>query len=113
MDRGAPLSINDAILEEGSDAGSAFAQSTGTSAGRDGTLQTEGASPSRTVTLAVENMVCGGCMRKVEQALLGVPGVASARANLSARRASVVFDEPQQSVAQLVDALGAVGFKAA
>ncbi len=58
-------------------------------------------------------MHCGGCMRKVEAALRDVPGVASARANLSARRATVVFDEPQTSAAPLVDALGRVGFKAA
>ena len=69
---------------------------------------------SQTVTLAVENMVCGGCMRKVEAALSGVPGVVSARANLSARRATVVFDGAQQAGApKLIDALGAVGFKAA
>ncbi len=68
---------------------------------------------TQTVTLAVENMVCGGCMRKVEKALLTVPGVVSARANLSARRATVVFQQPRQSTSQLVDALSAVGFKAA
>jgi Cu2+-exporting ATPase len=52
-------------------------------------------------------------MRKVEKALLEVPGVASARANLSARRATVVFEEAQGTAAPLVDALGRVGFKAA
>ena len=52
-------------------------------------------------------------MRKVEKALLEVPGVASARANLSARRATVVFEEAQRTAAPLVDALGRVGFKAA
>ena len=39
----------------------------------------------RRPTLAVENMHCGGCMRKVETALAAVPGVVSARANLSAK----------------------------
>jgi Cu2+-exporting ATPase len=68
---------------------------------------------NQTITLAVENMTCGGCMRKVEKALLEVPGVASARANLSARRATVVFEEAQGIAAPLVDALGRVGFKAA
>jgi P-type Cu2+ transporter len=68
---------------------------------------------NQTITLAVENMTCGGCMRKVEKALLEVPGVASARANLSARRATVVFEEEQRTAAPLVDALGRVGFKAA
>ena len=48
--------------------------------------------PSRlaTTTLAVEGMHCGGCMRKVEQALTAVAGVVSARANLSARRVTTV-----------------------
>ncbi len=69
---------------------------------------------SQTVTLAVENMVCGGCMRKVETALHAVPGVISARANLSARRASVIFDDPQRtSAAVFIDALDAAGFRAA
>ncbi len=68
---------------------------------------------SQTITLAVENMTCGGCMRKVEKALIEVPGVASARANLSARRATVVFEEAKANAAPLVDALGRIGFKAA
>ncbi len=71
------------------------------------------ARPTQTVTLAVENMTCGGCMRKVENALSGVPGVASAQVNLSARRATVVFEQAQASAAPLVDALGKIGFKAA
>jgi len=70
-------------------------------------------SAGQTITLAVENMTCGGCMRKVEKALLEVPGVASARANLSARRATVVFEEALPGAAPLVDALGRIGFKAA
>ena len=38
-----------------------------------------------TTTLAVANMHCGGCMRKVETTLAAIPGVVSARANLSAQ----------------------------
>ncbi len=78
-------------------------------------LAKEGAksAASQTITLAVENMNCGGCMRKVERALLEVPGVASARANLSARRATVVFEEPKESAAPLIDALSRAGFNAA
>ena len=69
---------------------------------------------NQTVTLAVENMVCGGCMRKVETALAAVPGVISARANLSAKRATVVFEKPQEAgAAKAIDALGAIGFRAA
>jgi len=69
---------------------------------------------AQTVTLAVENMVCGGCMRKVEQALQAVPGVISARANLSAKRATAVFAGRRNAGAgQLIDALAAAGFRAA
>ena len=68
---------------------------------------------AQTMTLAVENMHCGGCMRKVETALIAVPGVTSARANLSARRATVVFGEGEPDAAALVDALDRIGFKAA
>ncbi len=69
---------------------------------------------STTITLAIENMTCGGCMRKVEKALRDVPGVSSARANLSARRATAVLsDERPGAAAPLIDALAAAGFRAA
>jgi Cu2+-exporting ATPase len=64
-------------------------------------------------TLAVENMHCGGCMRKVEAALMGVPGVTAARANLSARRATAMHAPTGVGAADLVDALAQAGFKAA
>ena len=35
------------------------------------------------LTLAVDNMRCGGCIRSVERAAMSVPGVRSARANLA------------------------------
>ena len=66
-----------------------------------------------TTTLAVEGMHCGGCMRKVELALAGVPGVASARANLSAGRVAVVHNASGLNSVDLVEALGRAGFKAA
>ena len=52
-------------------------------------------------------------MRKVEAALMGVPGVASARANLSARRATAVHGAAGVNSADLVEALARAGFKAA
>ena len=66
-----------------------------------------------TTVLAVENMHCGGCMRKVEAALAAVPGVASARANLSARRVTAVHGAAGVNAADLVEALARAGFKAA
>lgn len=66
-----------------------------------------------TTTLVVENMHCGGCMRKVEQALAQHPGVISARANLSARRVTVASRRGRVTTDDLIDALGKAGFKAA
>jgi Cu2+-exporting ATPase len=73
----------------------------------------ENALGSVTTTLAVENMHCGGCMCKVEAALAAVPGVASARVNLSARRVTAVHTSAGVNAADLVEALGLAGFKAA
>ena len=70
-------------------------------------------SGAATTTLAVENMHCGGCMRKVEAALAAVPGVASARANLSARRVTAVHRRAGVNAADLVEALARAGFTAA
>ncbi|MFM9847951.1 MAG: heavy metal translocating P-type ATPase [Hyphomicrobiaceae bacterium] len=66
-----------------------------------------------TTTLAVANMNCGGCMRKVESTLAAVPGVISARANLSAKRVSAVHAPGETEAIALIDALDAVGFVAA
>ena len=70
-------------------------------------------SPTLATTLAVENMHCGGCMRKVETALAAVPGVVSARANLSAKRVTAVHGPAGVNAADLVDALARAGFTAA
>jgi Cu2+-exporting ATPase len=66
-----------------------------------------------TFTLAVDNMRCGGCIRSVERAALGVEGVKSARANLSAKRLSVVVEPGRATEADLIAALERVGFTAA
>lgn len=74
-----------------------------------------------TIVLTVENMTCGGCMRKVETALRAVPGVSMARANLSARRVTVIGDASSTSTrtdagelsSRLTQALSEAGFKSA
>src|SRR5512136_1466940 len=73
--------------------------------GREGTPQM--------VTLAVENMRCGGCIRSVERAALSVPGVMSARANLAAKRVSVALEGGHASEVDVIAALGQAGFAAA
>src|SRR5262245_66283718 len=77
------------------------------SAGSDGRLALA------TTTLAVPNMHCGGCMRKVETALAAIPGVISARAHLSAKRVSALHRLGEVPAAQLVEALERAGFVAA
>ncbi|MBX9591298.1 MAG: heavy metal translocating P-type ATPase [Hyphomonadaceae bacterium] len=52
-------------------------------------------------------------MRKVELALTAVPGVLSARANLSARRVAAVHGATGVTGIDLVEALDRIGFKAA
>jgi Cu2+-exporting ATPase len=66
-----------------------------------------------TLTLAVENMHCGGCLRSVECAALKVPGAETARASLSAKRISVVYDQARASAADFIAALKDAGFTAA
>ena len=75
--------------------------------------EAEDGAPPQTLTLAIENMHCGGCLRSVERAALGVPGVASARASLAAKRVSVVFDGARAGEADVIDALRRAGFAAA
>lgn len=58
--------------------------------------------------LIVPKMHCAGCMAKVERALGSVPGVHSARANLTARQVRVAHD-PGVPATTLMDALSAVG----
>lgn len=64
------------------------------------------------VTLAVENMNCGGCMRKIEQKLGAAPGVEAARANLSAKRVTVLFKHGATDADGLVETLKQAGYKA-
>lgn len=71
------------------------------------------AAATRTIQLVVENMRCGGCMRKVETALLDLPGVSAARANLSTGRVAVVTAaRAAKTTEPLIDALQRAGFKA-
>ena len=68
---------------------------------------------ARDVTLIVANMRCGGCMASVEKALLAAPGVASARANLAAKRVAVRFDPQRTDAEALAAVLEHAGFHAA
>jgi Cu2+-exporting ATPase len=68
---------------------------------------------SAMLTLAVENMHCGGCLRSVERAALKVEGVETARASLAAKRVSIVYDPTRAGASDFIDALKSAGFAAA
>lgn len=70
----------------------------------------DGQQTERTV-LAVPGMHCAGCMSKIERGLGEMPGIASARVNLSARMVTVEHDAALDTRA-LVEALGQIGFEA-
>jgi Cu2+-exporting ATPase len=64
----------------------------------------------RRTDLAIPDMHCGACLQKIEAALTRLDGVEQARANLSARRVSVLWrgDVPPPMIAAL-EAIGYLG----
>jgi Cu+-exporting ATPase len=64
------------------------------------------------LTLPVLGMTCASCQHHVEAALRATAGVESARVDLMAHRASVVFNPSSVEPAQLVEAIRAAGYDA-
>jgi len=67
--------------------------------------------PTETVTLPVRGMSCASCVRKVEEALRGVPGVLKAEVNLATERATVEFLPGAATPADLRRAVAEVGYE--
>jgi len=67
---------------------------------------------TESITLPVLGMTCASCQHHVEEALRATAGVESARVDLMAHRASVVFDPAVTQPAQLVEAIRASGYDA-
>ncbi|MBN3800766.1 copper ion binding protein, partial [Burkholderia sp. Ac-20392] len=65
-----------------------------------------------TIELGIDGMHCGGCTGRVQRALAAVPGVVEATVDLDAHAATVTAHETVEA-AQLVDAVGAAGYRAA
>lgn len=68
--------------------------------------------PENRATFIVENMNCGGCMRTIESSVGALAGVHQARANLSAKRLTVLFDPSRLDAPAILDALDGAGFRA-
>jgi Cu+-exporting ATPase len=67
---------------------------------------------SESLTLPVIGMTCASCQRHVEGALQATAGVDSARVDLMANRASVVFDPSVTAPDALVEAIRKAGYDA-
>ena len=68
--------------------------------------------PTENVTLPVLGMTCAACQHHVEDALRSTEGVESARVDLMAHRASVVFDPTRARPEKLVEAIRGAGYDA-
>jgi Cu+-exporting ATPase len=67
---------------------------------------------TESLTLPVLGMSCAACQHHVEAALRATAGVESARVDLMAHRASVVFDPAVAKPVQLVEVIRAAGYDA-
>ncbi len=65
------------------------------------------------VELNVEGMTCGGCVNSIQNALSARDGVASAIADLDAKRVTIEFDPAVIQQAGLVEAIEDAGFDVA
>jgi P-type Cu+ transporter len=64
------------------------------------------------LTLEIAGMTCASCVRRVERALAGVPGVTGATVNLAAQSADVRLERPAEAGA-LIAAVQDAGYRAA
>ncbi len=62
------------------------------------------------ITLPVSGMTCASCVRRVERALMKVPGVAEARVNLATEQATIDFDGQLCTTADMSQAVESVGY---
>jgi copper chaperone CopZ len=60
------------------------------------------------IVLKIDGMTCGHCTASVEKALLGVPGVSAAKADLAAKTATVTAADTvdRKALAAAVDDIG-------
>ena len=65
----------------------------------------------KTITLNIEGMHCGGCVKSVTRVLTKLDGVQSADVQLEGK-ANITFDENRVNVAQLIEVIEDAGFDA-
>jgi Cu+-exporting ATPase len=65
----------------------------------------------KTTNLTIQGMHCAACVKRVERALAGIPGVASTKVDLIAGKAAVAYDPAAATEGALKDAVRALGFR--
>ena len=63
--------------------------------------------------LALEGMTCASCAMRIEKGLRKVPGVTDAQVNLATERGTITYHPEDVGIAQLVQKVEAIGYKAA
>jgi copper chaperone CopZ len=101
-----------AVLVLAACAGPKAATATATATATPASTPTATATPgTATVSLPVAGMTCGGCARRVTNALLGVDGVADAKVILAEKRAVVSYDPARVQPAALAAAVREAGYE--
>ncbi len=67
---------------------------------------------SKTVTIKVEGMHCGGCATSVEKKLKATEGVEEVSVSFEKGEAEIKYDEQKVTVAKLREVINKTGFKA-
>jgi copper chaperone len=64
------------------------------------------------ITIDVNGMTCGGCVRSVKQVLEAIPGVTHVEVSLERRQANISFDPKLTGIEQFRDAIVQAGYEA-
>ena len=67
---------------------------------------------NREATLLVEGITCPSCIRKIEQSLSSLPGVAEFSINFSSHQANVRWDAGRVRVSEILDNIAGLGYRA-
>ena len=65
---------------------------------------------TRTVTIRVQGMTCGGCATSVENALKSTDGVEEARVNFKSGKAVIKYDDKKVTISRLREVINNTGF---
>lgn len=65
---------------------------------------------TKTVTIRVKGMTCGGCATSVEKALKSTEGVQEARVSFERGKAVIKYDDQKVTIAKLREVINNTGF---